>query len=290
MTPNPMKLHGQKALILALLAAAVPAMAGPFSYVSDSEKLDAISAKTFGGYARGRAADGSYLPETYVFGNGGQVGGTTPGMNQASIVPGGTIVGNIVNDPTIDRMNFGSVVGDIQPSLVSERYLPAARPEDTRLLIMVYWGRSFGGRHIANGALRDQINGRNAALMGFDSDTSMQVLFDPSLAFWGKGFRATLITNTHARVLSALETDRYYVILRAFDFQYAWRQKKIRLLWETRFSLSERANAFNEALPGMAQTAARYFGKDTAGLMLDTVPEGRVDIGEVKSLGTEGGK
>lgn len=276
--------------LLALLAAALPAAAGPLGYVSDSEKLDAVSAKTFSGYARTRAPDGSYAPEFYVFGNGGQVGGTTPGMNEASLIPGGTIVGNTVSDPTIDRMNFDSVVGDIQPALVAEKYLPAKHPEETRLLIMVYWGRSFGGRHVSDGAIRDRIDYHNATLMGFDSDPSIKALCDPSLAFWGKGVLDTLITNTRGRVLSALEADRYYVILRAFDFQYAWRQRKIRLLWETRFSLSERSNAFNEALPGMAQTAARYFGRDTGGLMLDTVPDGQVNIGTLKSLGTEGAR
>jgi hypothetical protein len=286
-----MKLFFRSRRCLALtLLTALPAVAGSLSYVSESEKLDAISAKTYGGYARLRAADGSYRPEFYVFGNGGQVGGTTPGMNEASLIPGGTIVGNTVSDPTIDRMNFDSVVGDIQPSLVAQKYLPAKRPEETQLLIMVYWGRSFGGRHVSDGAIRDRIDYRNATLMGFDSDPAIKSLSDPSLAFWGKGMLATLITNTRGRVLSALEADRYYVILRAFDFQYAWKQKKIRLLWETRFSLSERSNAFNEALPGMAQTAARYFGKDTAGLMLDTVPDGQVKIGPLKSLETEGSR
>jgi hypothetical protein len=284
------KSYPRKGLVLALLAAAMPAMAGPLSYVSDSEKLDAVSSKTFSGYARARAPDGSYVPELYVFGNGGQLGGTTPGMNEAALIPGGTIIGSTVSDPTIDRMSFDSVVGDIQPSLVAEKFLPARRPEQTQLLIMVYWGRSFGGRHVSNGAIRDLIDYHNATLMGFDSDPSIKSLSDPSLAFWGKGVLASLVTETRGRVLSALEADRYYVILRAFDFPYAWKQKKLRLLWETRFSLSERSNAFNEALPGMAQTAARYFGKDTGGLMLDTVPDGRVDIGTLKSLETEGGR
>lgn len=277
------------AALLALGASTVAGFAGPFSYVSDSEKLDAVSSKTFSGYARARAPDGSYLPERYAFGNGGQLGGTTPGMNEASLIPGGSIVGNIVSDPTIDRMSFDSVVRDIQPSLVAQKFLPARSPEQTQLLIMVYWGRSFGGRNVSNGAIRDLIDYHNATLMGFDSDPAIKSLTDPSLAFWGKGVLASLVTETRGRVLSALEADRYYVILRAFDFPYAWKQKKLRLLWETRFSLSERTNAFNEALPKMAQTAARYFGKDTGGLMLDTVPDGRVDIGPLRSLETERG-
>jgi hypothetical protein len=35
----------------------------------------------------------------------------------------------------------------------------------------------------------------------------------------------------------------------------------------------------------MAHTASKYFGQDTDGLVRARIPEGQVDIGNVKSLG-----
>jgi len=72
----------------------------------------------------------------------------------------------------------------------------------------------------------------------------------------------------------------------AYDFQLMWKQKKHKLLWETRFSISERKNAFDKALPFMARYASQYFGRATDGILRTQVQNGRVDIGDVKSLGT----
>jgi hypothetical protein len=74
--------------------------------------------------------------------------------------------------------------------------------------------------------------------------------------------------------------------LRAYDFQAAWRRRQVRLLWETRFSLSERRHDFEQELPAMARFASLYFGQDSHGLVrIPPIPEGRVDIGDVRSLG-----
>lgn len=61
--------------------------------------------------------------------------------------------------------------------------------------------------------------------------------------------------------------------------------KKIKLLWETRFSLSERLHDFEKEVPSMARYASTFFGQDSHGLLRSPVPEGHVEIGDVKSLG-----
>jgi hypothetical protein len=81
-------------------------------------------------------------------------------------------------------------------------------------------------------------------------------------------------------VLSAIEVNRYFVILRAYDFQAAWKQKKLKLLWETRFSLSERRHDFERDLPAMAQDASLYFGQESYGIVMKPIPEGHVHVGE----------
>ena len=75
-------------------------------------------------------------------------------------------------------------------------------------------------------------------------------------------------------------------MLLAYDFQLMRQKKQRVLLWETRFSIRQHAHQFNQALPAMALEASRYFGRDSEGLVHDTLPEARVDIGEVKNLGS----
>jgi hypothetical protein len=102
---------------------------------------------------------------------------------------------------------------------------------------------------------------------------------------YGLELRRTPQRVRRDELISEIEENRYFVVLMAYDFQLMWKQKKHKLLWETRFSISERRNQFDKALPVMAQYASRYFGRDSRGLMRTRVPEGRVEIGEVRSLG-----
>jgi hypothetical protein len=124
------------------------------------------------------------------------------------------------------------------------------------------------------------INAHNARLLGFDAERLFERGFnDPS------NVMANIRRQVYSGITDAIEDDRYFVILRAFDFQAAWKRKNIRLLWETRFSLSQRRHDFGKDLPRMAQVAELYFGQDSHGLVSKAIPPGRVDIGDVKSLG-----
>jgi hypothetical protein len=82
-----------------------------------------------------------------------------------------------------------------------------------------------------------------------------------------------------------LEEDRYFVVLSAFDYQKLVKEKKSKFLWEVRFSIREHSNQFDKRLAAMIALASDYFGRDSAGLQHVAVPEGKVEIGPVKSLG-----
>lgn len=256
---------GANVSLLLLLAALpfCPCAASPFSLVSESEQLTAVNAKEFNGYVRSRVADGSFKTETYAFGDGGSV-------------PPLAVNGLVVSDPTIDGLPFDEIARKIAVPLADQNYVPSHDPKATGLLIMVYWGRSIGAQDLG------ELDGYNASLLGFDQKNVFELDFSPGL---DRSFRSSLIEQSRYDLLSALRVDRYFVILRAFDFQSAWKQKKLTLLWETRFSLSERRHDFGKDLPAMAQTAALYFGQDSHGLVrVPPVPEGHVRIGEVRTL------
>ena len=245
---------------------AAPCAAGPFSAVSGSERLTAVNSKQFNGYVRATQPDGTFQPETFAFGDGG-------------LLPVPVIPGLLFSDPTIDGLNFTGIARMLAGPLAGQNYVRALDPAATRLLIVVYWGRTIGTTRITDGPTKDRINFFNASLMGFESEAHL--LGESS----GDTVLGQLVRNVHASAMSAVEMDRYYVILRAFDFQAAWRQRRAKLLWETRFSLSERRHDFERDLPSMAQSASLYFGQDSYGLVrMPPIPEGHVHIGEVKSI------
>jgi hypothetical protein len=264
----------------ATAVSALPSAAGPFSLVSASEQVTAVSSKVFNGYARNRLPDGSFQPETYAFGDGGLVVGTPLGADTAAVGADQGRSAGARSDETIDGLPFSRIAKTVAGSLASQNYVATPSADSTRLLIMVYWGATIGSLDTLEGPAKDMADARNAALLGFDSEPVFAQGFgDPS------NMMANILRQLHSDVVDALEVDRYFVILRAFDFRLAWKEKRIKLLWETRFSLSERQHDFAKELPGMAQYASTYFGQDSHGLLRSPIPEGRVEIGEVKSLG-----
>jgi hypothetical protein len=244
---------------------AVSSGAGFWETFFDGEQLTAVNAKEFNGYVRAKLPSGSFQPETFVFGNGGR------------------LTGNIMRDPTLDGVSFPAIARLLAGPLASQNYLPAKDPKSTKLLIMVYWGMTYGGAGgiSVSGPTQDRINYRNANLLGFESEARLIGDLSSSMTVRGQ-----IIRTLHAYELSDVEVNRYYVIMRAFDFQSAWHQKKLNLLWETRFSLSERRHGFVQDLPSMAKSAALYFGQDSYGMVRrPLIREGHVTLGEPKVLG-----
>jgi len=241
---------------------ATSSRAGFLETLFRGEELTAVNSKEFNGYVRSKLPDGSFQPETFAFGEGGVLPGA-PSMR----------------DPTFDGLGFPNIARILAGPLASQKYLPAHDPQSTKLLIMVFWGTTFGADNTKDGPSQDALNYWNASLLGFEAEA--RFLGESS----GASIRGQIIRNLHAYGIGAIEVNRYYVILRAFDFQSAWKQRKLQLLWETRFSLSERRHGFKQDLPRMAESAALYFGQDSYGLVRrPLIREGRILLGEPKVL------
>jgi hypothetical protein len=240
----------------------------------------AVSSKVFNGYARERLPDGSVKPETYAFGKGGRVGADRVGADVIGVDASGGDTGGALRDDTIDVVTFRDLEKAVAGPLAGQKYLPTPGADSTDLLIMVFWGKTMGSVKVLDGAVKDRIDRRNSVLLGFNLEGVFSQGFDDPT-----NMMANIRREVHSDVVDAIQVNRYYVILRAFDFRYAWKERKIKLLWETRYSLSERRHDFGKELPGMTQYASQYFGQDSHGLLRAPVPEGHVEIGPVKSLG-----
>jgi hypothetical protein len=80
-----------------------------------------------------------------------------------------------------------------------------------------------------------------------------------------------------------LQRYRYFVVLLAYD-KKTITQKKPKLLWEARLSISQHRNLFDKRLGALAENASAYFGQNSNGLIHKAVPAGFVHIGQVSSL------
>jgi hypothetical protein len=279
--------------------------------------ITAVTSRKAKSYVRVQLPNGTYVPETYVFG------------------PGGVWRGEKV-DSTIDNLTFLSVAHMIAGPLASQNYIPGRHLGSTKLLIMVYWGTTHGVEHAtetsayvnlqasqdnllntymatgaskpsynigqttrsANGPGQDQVRQAEEALMtsiaAVAAENHMrdqQDIENVNMLGYDSWWDSTdRYENTPMRfrrqdLLDEIEEDRYFVVLMAYDLEAMRRNHSHRELWETRFSIRERHHAFDEDLPAMARYASQYFGQDSKGLIHKAVPYGKVDIGAVKSLG-----
>ncbi len=296
--------------------------------VRAGDQATAVFARVSDDYARARQADGSPAAEYFAFAEGGRWTGST-------------------RDPSLEELKFIDVARVVAGPLRDRNYLPTRDPAATKLLIVVYWGRtralgstedsesvrklvdasaqlassksleaqrvaaapansSLNGpgmvcgriQTVADGQVltdrissensatsamalvsaensqRDQLDAQNAAMLGFDTE-----LRETS------GLEGTALGHRHGELVGEIEEQRYFVVLMAYDFQLMWKEKKHKLLWETRYSVPERGRGFDTYLLAMSREASRYFGARSRGIEHLDLPEGRVDVGDVKSLG-----
>ncbi len=242
-----------------------------------------VRGRVFNGYQRTKLADGTFKPERYGVAKGGR-------WSRAAV------------DPSVDGLSFPDILRTIAGPLRLQGYLPSSDPQRTDLLILVFWGTTTGATdgdydHALPGILdaiarqgradpgagnalttammfqtmenraRDRNNGANAGILGYtDAYVRARDLRQFGLS-WGDS------------TIGELEANRYFVVLKAYDFPYALRERKLRLLWEARYSIYEQGNRFDQQLLAMTQAAAPWFGQDTGGLVHRGAPTGNVDVG-----------
>lgn len=213
-----------------------------------------VSSRTFNGYVRTKLADGSFKPETFAFADGG----IHDGENAAA--------------DSVSRLTFDEIAKIIARPLHSQNYISGSDVESVDLMIVLFWGTTK--RTKDRPTAYQMIESKNVRILGFEKEKMRA----DSLFF----------TSIARDFYDEFQSDRYFVVLKAYDFQLARTQKQLKLLWESRVSIIRQASDFQTDLPAMAEFAAQTFGRETDGIFRPKLREGRVEMGEQKVLGVEG--
>ncbi len=297
-----------------LLGTALSLLALPAALRAEDNVITAVAAHASDDYVRPRQADGKFEPESYTFGEGGIWSGAQtdasidklkfidiartialpladqnylPGRDPNQIkflimVYWGTTIGAGSASSSVAYQNFQATQHAVPPPPPPPTGKPGTAiapgvgdsPPDTgetdAMLTMV----SMENRN------RDQNDAKNAALLGYDSEGVIGTDYGRNIARTGLARRAQ-------DLVEEVEENRYFVVLMAYDFQLLRKEKKHKLVWETRFSIRQRGNDFDKQLAAMAQYASRYFGRDSHGLVRKPLPETSINLGELKIIGVE---
>ena len=271
----------------------------------------AVFSTTFNGYQRTRLPDHSFKPETYAFGEGGASGieephGATGKLTFMRVARAAALPlaqANYVPSSNPDKTSllitvfWGRTLGsrDAAHSFIAN--------------VQTGYGGALGPSQPGKSSFGSSVNGPAAPTAGLHSAGAKAALLDVSAANTDAlieqasldnprfdqiddsnarivGYSEALFRARHSpnsfvsrEVVDEVAHNRYYVILQAYDFRLAWKEKKLKLLWEARISVAEDDNDFDQLLDRMLVTATRSFGRDSNGLQRAYVPEGKVIIG-----------
>ncbi len=183
--------------------------------------------------------------------------GSVPDKNGNHIMPKGMTWGS----------NWGTVKGSLFGANLNQDVLVARLQEQDA-------ESEFDAVMAANDVVnrqRDRMLVQNAMLLGYDSELTAT----NRLAYTAAQIR-------RQDIVDELEDNRYFVVLMAYDFPLLMKEKKAKLLWETRYSVRQRGIDFSKSLAAITEQASRYFGQDTHGLLRKPLPEGRVTLGKLE--------
>lgn len=262
------------------LAGRVPATAA--DYV-------AVSATAVPNYQHPGSAKTGARPSTYIFGQGRQFQGNG-------------------RDRTAERMKFEDIVRIIAEGLAKENYVPAPKPAEADLLIVVNWGATQTYEDPNEQANLEQMFSALTAYRSAIQENGMadpgplnQALADRETAAGMKedylrlnarllGYERSLEKESKRMFASEdektmrmdLGTERYFVVLMAYDYQLSKKEHKAHLVWVTRFSVRSPGHNFAEAIPLLVKAATPAFGRNLDGLTRSRVDvrEGVVEVGQ----------
>jgi len=302
---------------------ALPARVALADPGEEAEQIEAIFSKTSNGYVRFLRADGSLRPETYRFGKGEFWGGEiadasvdrltvddiartiAPALAHRSYVPakdpGSAELFIVISWGTTmapEHRAMGPAFQQIESAQMRARTPPGSadymKPGRTGVMNGVTGGLQQGSLDGSAGTWNlggaDPSSAITPTQSTSDTNANNNAIIQGSAALQAENQMWAQTSQRNARMLgyasladAELQRYRYFVVLQAYD-NTTLSQKRPKLLWEARLSISEHRNLFDKRLGALAENASAYFGQDSNGLVHKAVPAGFVHIGQMRAL------
>jgi hypothetical protein len=289
---------------------------------SPAENNVAFSTRLSNGYVRKKMPDGSFKVETYAFGEGDDWGGARVDasmdrmkfLDVAGVIAVPLAAQNYIPSHDMNSTDLLIMVywGTTRaPEHASDTYMLRMAQDADRVQNQMQEAtsdalRQSGGstgnagdvpvakinQAAADADFRAALEGLQAEDQRRENDDAKTVALLGYDSWWMKTEEASGGGERVLRkkdMLDELEEDRYFVVLMACDFQ-ALRKKHQKLLWEAHISIREHSNEFDKRLLSMVTQASPFFGADSRGLQHLVLPDGKVEVGPVRSLGFVDGK
>jgi hypothetical protein len=313
---NTTSLPSRLACLLASLLVLAPAGHADDEY----SVLTSVMAKTAKDYKREKGPDGQWKREYYTLVNGGPEEGTIhdSAQNRVPFVAIATVLAQhlarqgyypatssdkvdhllVVNwgqtrpfadsvyrdglDDVIDEMNMMSLKN--RSAMAANANAPSQGQAEVSLTGSVETMEAEAADSYLQSAMiiqdmnnraRNQSNARTAHLLGYMDNINRA---DGPQRYAGGG-------NLYDELIADVEEARYYVILKAYDFQRTVREQRPKIQWVTRMSMRAPGNSFAEKAAAMIAYSSSRFGQNTDGLQRKLFPQYKVNLEDVRFLG-----
>ncbi len=286
------------------------AMAMLLSARGEDAPVVAVSSRVSEDYVRTKTPAGVFEPEAFAFGEGGVWGGKlvdasadklkfknvvrmiAPSLRAQNYLPAtdpakakllvmvywGTTAGSTGASSSTAYQNLSSASQQLSSASDKLKFAGSSASEKLSASVGKQEADSVFSAAMTladmENRLRDHADWDNAGILGYDEALNET-----------RGRELTPLGGLRKDLIDELEDNRYFVVLMAYDFQLLNKERKHKLLWETRFSIRERGNAFDQQLAAMAEFASRYYGQPTHGLQRKPMPTEHVRLDELKILG-----
>lgn len=217
----------------------------------------------------------------------------------------GTYFKGTIQDKSLDEISFNTVAREIAERLKQRGMFLAAEKKNADMLLVISWGTTetpldwselLGEEDdvedIEDGEGFDDLESTSSENLGtdqFDENVARAEEFSTAKLI---GIQRALRTTsrmdpTYQDLRELLNSERYFIVVSAFDFQKLKNEKELSPLWSTRFSLDSTGVGFDDAYLSLARAAAPYFGENLDDLAKSRVHlgTGEATVGEVEVIG-----
>ncbi len=258
-------------------------------------------------YQERKFAHGDTQRETYVVMSGKRYEGAT-------------------RDGSFERTTIREIAEYLAPQLTKQNYWPTKDPKDADLVLVVHWGVTQPRASLNDMTARTTLGpdlskssdlfGDSSALADFESvmgplgnvnagEQRMYQLEDiadmdannSTGASTARllGYSETLRKMSETPFLAAeqytlesdLRTERYFIIVRAYDLHAPTKAERSRPVWTLHLNTASPGNNFRTALASMSTAGASLFGHDTEGVstVRPEMPRGEVRMPDIVIIG-----